>query len=108
MNMKKIKFDINKLRCFDVSPEHSTLLHRIPLREYFDRIISEGEDEVNVSPDIIQRYISELGNYKLRIFLGKDVRPPMIYVHINDSFAAQYSYFDDEKFAERSDIEDDD
>ena len=105
--MKKFKLDIDKLKCFSLSHEYSNLLHRIPLHEYFDRIISEGEDEVNVSPDIIQRYIPELGKHKLRIFLGKDVMPPMIYVHVDGNFAAQYSYFDDEKFAERSDIDDD-
>ena len=101
--MKKFKLDTNKLKCFSLSHEYSNLLHRIPLHEYLEKIVLEGNDEVNLTPGNDSR----LRGHKIRIFLGKDVRPPMIYIHIDDHFAAQYSYFD-EKFAERSDIEDDD
>ena len=86
-----------------MSHEYSNLLHRIPLHEYLEKIVLEGNEEVNITPGNDSR----LRGHKIRIFLDKDFCPPMIYVHIDGCFAAQYSY-SDEKFAERSDIEDDD
>jgi hypothetical protein len=93
-----MRLDQNKLRCY--SRETSIILSAIPLSVYLDRIIFDGEDEINIEP----REDPMVGNHKLRIFLDKSIEPPMIYVHIDGKFAAQYGYFD-EKFAKRSELE---
>jgi hypothetical protein len=95
-----MKFDDSKLKCFNILPKYARILHKIPLREYLERIILGDEDDFNISFNDDRR----LGSHNVRVLLGKDVAPPMIYIHIDGNFAAQYSYFDEE-FAERSDIE---
>jgi len=89
----------DKLQCLNISSRYSIVLHSIPLKEYLERVILGEEDDILISPEDDIRLKNNV-----RIFLGKDVAPPMIYVHIDDDFAAQYSYFS-EKFAEKSDVD---
>ena len=90
------RFELEKMKCVNLSHKYNTVLGSIPLHEYMDRIILDKEDEINLTPEDDQR----LHGHKIHIFLGKDTYPPMIYVHIDNEFAAQYSYFDDD-FAQR-------
>ncbi|MEK6906815.1 MAG: hypothetical protein AABW81_04300 [Nanoarchaeota archaeon] len=87
-----MKIDIDKLKCFSLSPKHNQTLHRIPLTSYMEKIILGKDDEVNIPQD------------NVRLLLDKNVLPPMIYVHVNNEFAAQYTYYDKE-FSKRSNLE---
>ena len=95
-----MKLDESKLKCLNLSLEYAKVLHRIPLNKYLERIIFKDEDDFSIFPKDDER----VGEHTIRVFLGKDVVPPMIYLHVDGRFAAQYSYFDEE-FAERSDID---
>ncbi len=92
------RLDLSKVQCMDISHKYGTLLHKLPLNNYLQRIVSDGID-LTVLPEDDQR----LNGHKLRIFLDRAFSPPLIYVHINGEFAAKYSYFDMEfakKFAD--------
>jgi hypothetical protein len=92
------KLDTDKIQCMSTSNKYGALLHRIPLEDYLQRIVSNGID-LTVLPEDDQR----LNGHRLRIFLDRAYSPPLIYVHIDGEFAAQYSYFDLEfakKFAD--------
>ena len=93
----RIKFDIDKLVYVNRPIEKWKILSGLPIYEYLDRIISEGQDEVKLNPEEDKR----LKGHKIRVFILKDACPPMIYVHLDGDFAAQLSYFG-EKFPERS------
>ena len=94
-----MKLDENKLHCMQINSKFGSLIHSLPLIEGLDRIIIDEEDDVTYAPNEDDR----LMGHTLRLFLRKDCEPPMIYVHIDNQFAAQYSYFDDE-FAKRTEL----
>lgn len=89
--------EIDKLKCFDISPHYSLILQRIPLKEYLEKVIFGEEDDFAISPEDDKRLKNSV-----RIFLAKEICPPMIYVHIDDAFAAQYSYFGSDEFSRKS------
>lgn len=91
-------FDSNKIQCMNISHKYGPLLHTIPLENYLQRIILDGND-FTVFPEDDKR----LKGHKLKVFLDRTYSPPVIYVHVDGEFAAQYSYFDLEfakKFAD--------
>ena len=95
--------DEEKLTYMSTSSEFIYLLKGIPLKNYLESIILTDVDEFTITPDKDK----SLEGHIMRIFLDKEICPPIIYVHINNKFAAQYSYHD-EIFAQRSNLDIDD
>ena len=89
---------MDKLKCLDLNSNKTNMLHSLPLSECLDRIIFDNEDDITLGPEDPRLY-----GHRLRVFLAKNLNPPLIFVHIDGKYAALYSYFDEE-FSRRSDI----
>ena len=85
-------------KTFDVS--NVSIGRKKIARRVWDNMVSDYTKEISEAKEEDKR----LNKNNLRVFLGREVTPLMIYVHVNGKFAAQYSYFD-ENFAKRSNIE---
>ena len=94
-----MRLNRDKLHCLQICTKFGSLIHALPLIESLDRIIIDKEDDVTYAPNEDDR----LMGHTLRLFLDKNYEPPMIYVHIDNQFAVQYSYSDDE-FAKRTEL----
>jgi len=88
-----IRFDFDKIVPQYSDQRRSDLLLKLqmPILEALDKIISDAEYEVVISPEKDRR----LDGHNLRVYLGKtDANPAPIYVLVDGKLAAQYTYRD--------------